>query len=165
MWTDEKRGERMLSKEEREQIREETNKYEHKRAACIEALKIVQRNRGWISDEAIREIAPELGMSPEELDSVATFYNLIFRERVGKHVIFLCDSISCWIMGMRRVEKKLREQLGIEVGHTTSDGEFTILPIQCMGTCDHAPALMVDEELYRNVSPENVAEVVKKYKE
>ena len=88
------------------------------RSACIEALKYVQSRHGWVNDEQLAAIAGLLGMSAADLDSVATFYNLIFREPVGQHVIFLCDSVSCWIMGRERVCAKLQQRLGISPGET-----------------------------------------------
>src|SRR5262249_28598428 len=92
----------------------------------------------------------------DELDGVATFYNLIFRRPVGQHVILLCDSVSCWIMGYERLQTHLRTRLGITLGETTADGQFTLLPIPCLGTCDHAPALMIDDALYRDLDPEKL---------
>lgn len=153
----------MLSDVERREIERELQHYEHKRAACIEALKIVQRHQRWVSDESIREVAAMLEMTPDELDSVATFYNLIFRKPVGKHVILLCDSVSCWIMGYRRLREHLQARLGIRLGETTADGRFTLLPIVCLGACDHAPALMIDDELYRDVDPQKLDAVLERY--
>jgi NADH-quinone oxidoreductase subunit E len=153
----------MLKDVERREIEAELQHYEHKRAACIEALKIVQRHQGWVSDESIRDIAALLEMMPDELDSVATFYNLIFRKPVGKHVILLCDSVSCWIMGYVRLREHLQARLGIRLGETTADGRFTLLPIVCLGTCDHAPALMIDNELYRDLDPEKLDVVLEQH--
>ena len=154
----------MLTKQEQEEIEAEFPHYLQKRAVCIEALRIVQRHRGWISDESIGDIAEFLEMTPDELDSVATFYNLIFREPVGEHVILICNSVSCWIMGYEQVRQRLEERLGIRFGQTTTDGKFTLLPIVCLGTCDHAPALMVDEQLYRDLDePHKVDEILEKY--
>jgi len=138
------------------EIEEEMGHYPDPRAACVEALKIVQRHQGWVSDEGLREAAALLRMSPAELENVATFYNLIFRRQVGRHVILLCDSISCWVMGADGLRRHLRARLGVDPGQTTTDGCFTLLPIACLGTCDHAPALMVDEELYRDLTPEGL---------
>jgi NADH-quinone oxidoreductase subunit E len=155
----------MLSDEERQEIEEELRLFPYKQAAGIEALKAIQRHRGWVSDEGIQDLAEFLGMSPEELDNIATFYNLIFRKPVGKHVIHICDSISCWIMGYEGVRDRLRERLNIRMGETTGDGQFTLLPIQCLGTCDHAPALMIDDDLYRDLTPEQIDEILTKYRE
>ncbi len=153
----------MLSVEERTEIEAELPRYEQKRAVCLEALKIVQRHRGWVSDEALREVAEFLEMTPDELDGVATFYNLVFRKPVGRHVILLCDSVSCWIMGYERLRRALGERLGVSPGQTTPDGRFTLLPIVCLGTCDHAPALMIDNDLHQNVQPEQVDAILEQY--
>ncbi|WP_431604109.1 NADH-quinone oxidoreductase subunit NuoE [Candidatus Methylocalor cossyra] len=117
-------------------------------AASIEALKIVQAQRGWVSDDDLKAIAELLGMSAAELDGVATFYNLIYRRPVGKKVIHYCDSVSCWMLGADRVRDHLAQRLGIGVGETTADGRFTLLPIVCLGACDHAPAMLIGETLY-----------------
>ena len=141
----------MLTAEEINEIEAEAAHYPKREAVCIDALKIVQRHRGWVSDESLRDIAEHLGMSPTDLDSVATFYNLIFRRPVGRHVIMVCDSVSCWIMGYDRMRKHLQERLGIELGETTPDNRFTLLPIVCLGCCDHAPAMMVDSDLHSDL--------------
>ena len=103
-------------------------------------------------------------MSAEEVDSVATFYNLIFRRPVGRNVILLCDSISCWVLGYDGIKTKLMEILGIKYGETTSDGRFTLLPNPCLGTCDHAPAMMIGNDLYRDLKTEQLKEILDKYK-
>lgn len=153
----------MLIEEERQEIEKEFPHYPQKQAACIEALKVVQRHRGWVSDEAIKEIAELLEMTPDEVDNVATFYNLIFRKPVGKHVILICDSVSCWITGYERLREHLTARLGINLGETTADGRFTLLPIVCLGTCDHAPALMIDDDLHRDLDPERIDEILERY--
>jgi NADH-quinone oxidoreductase subunit E len=153
----------MLTEEEKREIEPELQHYEQKQAACIEAMKIIQRHRGWVSDESIQDIARLLEMTPDELDSVATFYNLIFRRPVGKHVILMCDSVSCWIMGYEGLRKHLTQRLGINLGETTPDGRFTLLPVVCLGTCDHAPALMIDNDLYRDLDPEKIDAILEKY--
>ncbi|HSU30410.1 MAG TPA: NADH-quinone oxidoreductase subunit NuoE [Bryobacteraceae bacterium] len=154
----------MLSPEERTEIEAELSRYPHKQAVCIDAMKIVQRHRGWVSDESIRDIAEFLGMSADDLDGVATFYNLIYRKPVGRHVILLCNSVSCWIMGYERLRARLQQRLGIQFGETTSDGRFTLLPIVCLGTCDHAPALMINNDLHRDLTTDSVDRVLENYR-
>ena len=154
----------MLTDEEKKEIREEIKHYPIKKAASIEALKVVQKYRGWVSDESIKDIAAELGMSPEELDSVATFYNLVFRKPVGKNVILMCDSISCWVMGYEKLYDHLKKKLGIQFGETTKDNRFTLLTIPCLGTCDSAPALMINNDLHRDLTPEKLDKILEKYK-
>ncbi|MBP6681977.1 MAG: NADH-quinone oxidoreductase subunit NuoE [Halioglobus sp.] len=123
----------------------------HRSAVAIDALKIVQAHRGWISDESLRAIASHLQMSADELDGIATFYNLIFRRPVGEQVILLCNSISCWIKGCDQLQRQIGEQLGVGLGETTPDNRYTLLPVTCLGACDRAPVLMVGEELHEDV--------------
>ena len=153
----------MLTEDEKKEISGHLKDYPTRRAACIEALKVVQRSKRWISDESLKDIAGYLDMTVDELDSVATFYNLVFREPVGRHVILICDSISCWILGYTKLYEHLSNTLGISFGQTTEDDRFTLLPIPCLGTCDHAPALMIDNDLHRDLSPGKLDEILKKY--
>jgi NADH-quinone oxidoreductase subunit E len=154
----------MLTPEERSEIEAEFARYPNKQAVAIDAMKIVQKHRGWVSDESLREIAEFLGLSPADLDGVATFYNLIFRKPVARHVIFVCDSVSCWIMGYERLKEQLSARLAIKFGESTPDGKFTLLPIVCLGACDRAPALMVDGDLHTGVdSPEKIDQILGRY--
>ena len=153
----------MLTEEELKEINEHVKQYPHKRAACIEALKVVQKKRRWISDESLNDIAEVLEMTSDELDSVATFYNLVFRKPVGRHVILICDSISCWVMGFEKILEHIQNKLGIKYGETTKDDRFTLLPIPCLGTCDHAPALMIDNDLYRDLTIDKIDKILEKY--
>jgi NADH-quinone oxidoreductase subunit E len=155
---------KVLTAEEISDIETEAAHYPKREAVCIDALRIVQRHRGWISDESLRDIAGHLGMSPTDLDSVATFYNLIFRKPVGRHVILLCDSVSCWITGYDRLRTHLRERLGVDLGETTLDKRFTLLPIVCLGCCDHAPAMMVDSDLHSDLDSHKIDAELEKYK-
>ena len=154
----------MLSNEEIQEITAELAHCATKASASVDALNIVQRHRGWVSDEAIKDTAAMLGMTTDELDAVATFYSFIFRKPVGRHVILVCDSISCWVMGYNPLLDLLKTQLGIAFGGTTEDKRFTLLPISCLGACDRAPAMMVDEDLYGPVTPEMMEEIMGKYK-
>lgn len=153
----------MLTAEEIKEIEAEAARYPKRDAICIDALRIVQRHRGWISDESVRDIAGHLGMSPTDVDSVATFYNLIFRKPVGRHVIMVCDSVSCWIMGYERIRQHLQGRLGIGLGETTPDNRFTLLPIVCLGCCDHAPAMMVDSDLHSDLDAHKIDTALEKY--
>jgi NADH-quinone oxidoreductase subunit E len=146
----------MLTAEERQEIEGELAHYPTKRAVCIDAMKIVQRHRGWVSDESLRDIGELLEMSAADLDGVATFYNLIFRKPVGRHVVMLCDSVSCWIMGYERMREHLTSRLGIQFGETTPDNRFTLLPIVCLGACDHAPAMIVNNNLHGDLDRDKI---------
>jgi len=153
----------MLTEEARAEISEQVRQYDHKRAGCVEALKIVQKHHGWVSDASLREVARLLEMTPDELDAVATFYSLIFRRPVGRHVILICDSVTCWIMGYEDLMSHLSDRLGIGLGETSADGRFTLLPVTCLGTCDHAPAMMIDNELYRDLNREKIDQILETY--
>lgn len=153
----------MLSPRERQAIEQELSRYPDRKAVGVEALKAVQSQRGWVSDEALRDVAEFLNLAPEDLEAVATFYNLIFRQPVGRHVILLCDSVSCWLMGYEAVRERLRAKLGIDFGQTSADGRFTLLPSCCLGSCDHAPVLMIDEELHRHLDPQQLEPILERY--
>ncbi len=152
-----------LSTEEVEAIEAEIAHLPDRESAAIEAKRIVQEKRGWISDESLAGIARLLGMSVEALDSIATFYNLIFRKPVGRHVIMLCDSVSCYVMGCDKVRIALCDQLGVSMGETTPDGRFTVLPIVCLGACDRAPVMTIDEELITNLSSDTLPETLSRF--
>ncbi len=149
-----------LSAEETEAIEAEITHLPDRESAAIEAMRIVQEKRGWISDESLGAIARLLGMSAEALDSIATFYNLIFRKPVGRHVLMLCDSVSCYVMGCDKVRTAVCDQLGVEMGETTPDGRFTLLPIVCLGACDRAPVMTIDEELITHLSADSIPDIL-----
>lgn len=153
----------MLSKEEETEIRAELEHATTRQAAGIDALKVVRRHRGWVPDDSLQAVARLLDMTPAELDSVATFYNLIYRRPVGRHVILMCDTVSCWVMGYEEVVDRLRDLLGIGFGQTTADGRFTLLPVPCLGACDLAPVAMIDGELVGHLDTANLSEILDRY--
>lgn len=152
-----------LSDEEIGAIENEISHLPDRESAAIEALQIVQKARGWISDESLNAIARLLGMSSAALDSIATFYNLIHRSPVGRHVIMVCDSVSCYVMGCQNVNAALQEHLQIKPGETTEDGKFTLIPIVCLGACDRAPVMLIDEDLVGNVRPDALESILGGY--
>jgi len=154
----------MLAPEERPEIEAEFPHYPNRKAVCIDAMKIVQKHRGWVPDEALHDIGELLGMSEADLDGIATFYNLIFRRPVGRHVIYLCDSVSCWIMGADHQCRHASERLAIRPGETTADDRFTLLPIVCLGACDHAPVMMIDDDMHLDLTPEKIDQILERYK-
>ena len=141
----------VLSEIELTEIDEEISHAPYRHAVAIDALKIVQSHRGWVSDESVKAIARHLDMSAAELDGIATFYNLIFRQPVGENVILLCNSVTCWIKGYDKLQQQISEQLGIGLGETTADNRYTLLPVTCLGACDKAPVMMVGDDLHENI--------------
>ena len=146
-----------------EAIKKEKLHYESARAASIEALKIIQKRYGWVEDQAIYEIAKILEIAPVEVEEVATFYNQIFRQPVGKNIIRYCDSQVCYIMGFEEIKKKLQKLLKIKPGCTTMNKKFTLLPTCCLGSCHRAPVIMINTKIYENVSSNSVDKILKKY--
>lgn len=153
----------MLTPEEIADIEAEAPHYRDRQALGIEALKIVQRHRGWVSDEALVDIGHYLGVSVEHLEGVATFFNLVFRKPVGRHVVRLCDSVSCWLMGYEEVARALCREHGMVMGGTSADGRFTLVTVPCLGACDRGPVMMVDDDLVEGLSVEGLAELLKRY--
>jgi len=153
----------MLTVEEREEIEAKLADYPNTQAVCIEAMLIIQQHQGWVSDEKLRDLSELLRLSLADLDGVATFYNLIRRRPVGRHVALVCDSVSCWIMGSDRMRDHLCNRLGTPLGGTTSNGRFTVLPIVCLGACDHAPAMMIDGTLHEDLDEPKIEEILTHY--
>jgi NADH-quinone oxidoreductase subunit E len=152
----------MLSDDRIKQLREHVASLEHPEEALADLMHEAQEAYGYLSDEAAETVADIAGVPVIKVDELATFYNLIFRKPVGRKVIFVCDSISCWVMGMENLFDHLKKRLGIEIGGTTGDGAFTLLPICCLGACHIAPAMMVGETLYGNLTPEKIDEILEK---
>jgi NADH-quinone oxidoreductase subunit E len=150
----------VLSAAELGDIDAEISHVPYRAAVAIDALKIVQAHRGWVSDDSLQAIARHLDMSAEELEGIATFYNLIYRRPVGEQVILLCNSITCWIKGCDKLQQKITEHLGVGLGETTPDNRYTLLPVTCLGACDKAPVLMVGEDLHEDVTEQSLARLL-----
>ena len=119
-----------------------------KREKVVDVLWSLQRERGWLDDSAIRLAASECDLTPQEVDEVATFYNLLLRQPAGRTPIFVCDSISCELNGGTELMRELAAALGVEPGGVTRDGEFGLLPIVCLGHCEMAPCLLAGEAVH-----------------
>jgi NADH-quinone oxidoreductase subunit E len=129
---------------------------EHPRELAVDVLFALQAHSGWLPDEAVETAARLLGMTALEVDELATFYNFLYRSPVGRHVIHVCDSVVCWMQGAVSVLDHLRQRLGIAPGETTPDGLFTLLPVCCIGYCDRAPAMLVDQQVHGELTPERI---------
>lgn len=149
-----------LSEQELAAIDKEIAHAPYKAAVAIDALKIVQKHRGWVSDDSLRAIARHLGMSAEQLEGIATFYNLIFRKPVGEKVVLLCNSVSCWIKGCDQLQQHITDTLGIGPGETTADNQYTFIPVPCLGACDRAPVMMVGDDLHTNLDNDKLDDIL-----
>jgi NADH-quinone oxidoreductase subunit E len=152
-----------LHQDDREEILHCIEHYEDPRAASIDALKIVQKRHGWVPDEAIPAVGKILGITNADVEGVATFYNMIFRKPVGRHVIKVCDSIGCFLTGYEDIITAIKQQLGIEYGQTTPDGRFTLLPVCCLGNCDKGPTLMIDDDTHGPLTVNEIPALLERY--
>ena len=130
------------------------------REAAVDVMKELQQHYGWLTDEAVDEAAEILGLSPLQVDELATFYEMIYRRPVGKRVIQVCDSISCWSVGCDGIMEHLKRRLGVEAGGTTEDGMFTLVPCACLGNCGEGPTMMIGDTLYGRLTAERVDEIL-----
>lgn len=135
------------------------------REAAVSIMKELQRHYGWLTDEAVTEAAGLLGLSPLQIEELATFYEMIYRRPVGKRVIHVCDSISCWAMGGESLLQQLAARLGIGVGETTGDGMFTLLPCCCLGNCGESPTMLVGDNLYGGLTLEKALDILQEERE
>jgi NADH-quinone oxidoreductase subunit E len=152
----------MLPRDLKDRLETEIRQVEHSRELAVDVMFAIQDHYGYLSDEALAEAAALLGMTPLELDELATFYTFTFREPVGKFVIHVCDSVVCWMNGYETVKNYLCRALKLEAGGTTPDGLFTLLPVCCIGYCDRSPAMLVNRRVYGNLTPEKIDEILEK---
>jgi NADH-quinone oxidoreductase subunit E len=149
--------------ERRAKLDEMLTKYppDRKRSAILGALYLVQDQQGFLTANAMRHVAGILDMTPAEVDDVASYYVMFYKERVGKYVLQVCRTLSCALAGAERVTEALSEKLGIAVGETDASGMFTLLEFECLGACDRAPVVMVNNEhWHERVTPESCSKLV-----
>jgi NADH-quinone oxidoreductase subunit E len=154
----------MLPKELRDSLTVQIASVDHPRELVVDVMFAVQDHFGYLSDEAVEEVAEVLQMSPLEVEQIATFYTFIYREPVGKYVIHVCDSVICWMEGHESIMEHLSRKLGIGLGETTGDGLFTLLPVCCIGYCDRAPAILINKKVYGNLTLARIDEILEKLK-
>lgn len=152
-----------LSDDALDRIRLAALNYPESRGAVLPAIRIVQNEIGCVTDEALRDIAAELGVSDPEVFGTATFYSLIRRRRSGRHVISFCHNLPCTLMGAEPLIEHLRTRLGVEEGDVTADGRFSFQRIECIGRCDGAPAMLVDDDYHGELTPEKIDAILEKY--
>ena len=154
----------MLSENRIIELKESVARLAHPEEAIVDVMHEVQDAYGYLPDEAVDLVADIVGVSTLRVDGLATFYNLIYRRPVGRKVIHVCDSISCWVVDMENIFEYLKGKLGVELGGTTADGAFTLLPICCLGACHEAPAMMVGDKIYGDLTPEKIDKILEEEK-
>ncbi|NNG00738.1 MAG: NADH-quinone oxidoreductase subunit NuoE [Desulfobacteraceae bacterium] len=136
----------------------------HPRELVVDVLFDIQMHYGHLTDEAIHEAAELCGMAPVEVEELATFYTFTFREPVGKYVIHVCDSVVCWMNGYQTIREYLCSKLNINMGETTPDGLFTLIPVCCIGYCDRSPAILVNRKVHGSLTPAKLDQLIEKIK-
>lgn len=150
----------MLSDKAKMEIQQLKARYPHPNSALLPALALAQKEAGWLSPEALEEVADAMGLSPAHVGSVASFYTMFNRRPVGRYLVQVCTNISCSLLGAEHVVEHLKRRLGIEVGQTTSDGLFTLLEVECLGSCGTAPMMQVNDTYYENLTEERVDQIL-----
>jgi len=138
---------------------------EDPREQAVDVMFELQGHFGYMSDEAMAEASKLLGMTTLEIEELATFYDHIYREPVGKYVIHVCDSAICWMHDHLSVIDHIRSRLSVEVGGTTSDGLFSLLPVCCIGYCDRAPAMTINRRGFGRLTPEKIDRILEKLRD
>jgi NADH-quinone oxidoreductase subunit E len=153
-------GTDMLPRELLEGLQARIASTDHPRELAVDVMLASQNHYGYLSDEALEETAQLLGMTSLELEELATFYDFIYREPVGRFVIHVCDGVVCWMNGYGSVLDYLVRKLGIKPGETTADGSFTLLPTACIGYCDLSPAMLINGRAYGPLTPEKIDDIL-----
>ena len=141
-------------------LQQQISRVEHPRELAVDVMFALQNHYGHLSDEAVEEGARLLGMTALELEELATFYDFIYREPVGRYVIHVCDGVVCWMNGYPSVIDYLCKKLAVRPGETTEDGLFTVLPTACIGYCDLSPAMLINGRPYGPLTPEKIDEIL-----
>jgi len=144
-------------------IREIARKYPEPRAAVLPALQTVQEDNGFIPDEAIRAVARQLDLPEADVFGAATFYALLHRKPTGRHVISICHNLPCSLLGAELLIEHLEQKLGVEEGQVTADGRFSFHRIECIGRCDGAPAMLVDNDYHGELTPGKIEKILEQY--
>ena len=126
-------------------------------------LEEAQNRFGYLSQELMVELAESLGISISEVYGVATFYSFLYTQPQGRHVIKVCQSLPCFLKNAEMIIKSLEQELGIRLGETTSDGKFSFQLTNCIGACDKAPAMMINDDVHVDLTPEKISQILKAY--
>ena len=133
---------------------------EQRRSAVLPALYLAQYQQGYITANAIRYIAELLGITRADVEDVVSYYTMFYTRPVGKYVVNVCRTLSCAVNGAERVTAELSAKLGIKPGETDASGTFTLMEVECLGACDRAPAVMVNDSWHECLKPEDVSRLV-----
>jgi NADH-quinone oxidoreductase E subunit len=155
----------MLSNAAIDRIQQLVQEYPNTKSALVPALYVAQRdNGGWLSRDAMAEVAEELSLPESHVFGVATFYSMFYFEPVGKHLVQVCGTSPCRLRGANEAIEHLKNKLGIEVGQTTEDGLFTLQEVECMAACHLAPMAQINEDYFFHLTAERIDEILETLK-
>jgi NADH-quinone oxidoreductase E subunit len=143
-----------------EQIQEIAAGYPQSRSAVLPALRLAQEQYGWLSPEALREVADALDLTPAYCQAVASFYDMFHMKPVGRHLVEVCTNISCALVGAQQVLEAFESELEVKTGETTEDGGFTLRALECAGGCGWGTVIAIDHRYREPVKPEDVPTIV-----
>ena len=155
----------MISDERQQRFDDLVRRYPEKRSALIPILHEVQAEVGYLSPEAIDWVAAYLGLSPADVMSVASFYDMLNLEPVGKHMIYVCQNLSCALLGAERLIRHLESTLGIRMGETTPDGLISLKRMECLASCGTAPTIQIDGIYYERMTSQRLDELLDKLRD
>ncbi|MDO8682711.1 MAG: NADH-quinone oxidoreductase subunit NuoE [Armatimonadota bacterium] len=150
----------ILSEEIKRKIAELAIRYDNPQSAVMPALYAAQEQIGYLPEEAVAEVADALSLPHSEVGAVASFYTMFYKKPVGEHVISICATLSCALLGADSLMEYLSEKLDIKVGETTTDGKFSLHAVECLGNCAEAPAMMLDDKYYGNLTREKLDRIL-----
>ncbi len=144
----------MISEQAKQRMRDVASRYPVARSAVMPALYIAQQEEGYLTQEGLQAVAEAIGMTVNDVESVATFYTMYYQQPQGRKQIKVCNSISCYLRDCDKLVQRLEERLGIKVGETTPDGTYTLRTVECLASCGTAPVLQINDEFVENVTPD-----------
>jgi NADH-quinone oxidoreductase E subunit len=150
----------VLSENAKAEIKQIRGKYPDPRSALLPALYVAQRERGWLSPEVMRDVAEVMDLPSTEVASVASFYTMFNRQPVGENLIQVCTNISCSLLGAGHIVEYLKSKLGIDMGETTPDNRFTLVTVECLGSCGTAPMMQINDTYYEDLTEEKIDRVL-----
>ena len=151
----------MLSEQAKKEIQKIRDEVPDPQSALLPALYLAQREYGgWLPEQALDEVAAVMGLPAAQVAGMASFYTMLNKQPVGRHLVQVCTNITCSLLGAQRLVEVVGRKLGIGVGETTPDGKFTLLEVECLGSCGTAPAMQVDDRYYENLTEETIGRVL-----
>lgn len=156
----------MVTKElKAENIRQELQEYSRKPKSLIPILQFIQSQHGYLPRDFMEEVGNYLGLAPSKVYSVASFYAQFRFEPLGEHLVKVCHGTACHVKGAENVTETVESELGISMGETTADEKFTVERVACLGCCSLAPAMMIDDTVYGNLTRDKIKNILTDYKE